>query len=159
MTICTDFDEFMSHYAENCPRWEVVLSNDQRVFMDDDRPDMEPRSAWLRLREHCKKEHLYIKEMTIMFRDNRFSLPSNADGYFFSKGARGMFGSVRTMHLFLVGALQNGRLEVSCWKVPEMLQEWTEERNPDEAGECLISKDDMLLSMEQPDPSCPTNTW
>ena len=148
MTICKTFDEFMQHYSEGNPRWEVVLNNNERVFMDDNRPDMEPVSAWLRLNKYCKENKLYIKEMTIMFRDNGFALPSNMDGYFFSKGARGMFGSDSTMQLFFVGTLQKGRLEVSCWKVPEMLKEWTEERNPNEAGECLIKRNDLPPSTE-----------
>ena len=140
MTVCKVFDEFMKHYAEGNPRWEVVLSNNERIFQDDDRPNVRPRSAWLRLGKYCEENELYIKEMTIMFRDNAYALPSNMDGYFFSKGARGMFGNPRTLHLFLVGTLQGGRLEVSCWKVPEMLSEWTEERDPDEAKECLITR-------------------
>ena len=149
MTVCKQFDEFIQTYAECTPRWEVVLNNNERIFQDDDRPGMQPKSAWLRLREYCEEHNLYIKEMTIMFRDNVFALPSNADGYFFSKGARGMFGSTRTMLLFFVGTLQSGRLEVSCWKVPEMLKEWTEERNPNEANECLIQRKDLPPSMEQ----------
>ena len=140
MSVCKQFDEFMQIYAEGHPRWEVVLNNNERIYQDDGRADIKPQSAWLRLNNYCKENNLYIKEMTIMFRDNVFALPPNMDGYFFSKGARGMFGSTRTMQLFFVGTLQNGRLEVSCWKVPEMLKEWTEERNPSEAGECLIQK-------------------
>ena len=140
MTVCKVFDEFMQNYAECCPRWEVVLNNSERIYQDDGRANIEPQSSWLRLNNYCKENNLYIKEMVIMFRDNVFALPSNMNGYFFSKGARGMFGSTRTMQLFFVGTLQNGSLEVSCWKVPEMLKEWTETRDPEKAGECLIKK-------------------
>ena len=139
--LCNVEDDFSRDYYENNPRWVVVLSNGESVFQDDGRPGVEPRSAWERLHNYCKDNNLHIQSMSIMFRSNRQALPSNMDGYYFSKGSRGAFGFPKTMQLFFVGILNNGKLEVSCWKVPEMVKEKTEERDPTQAGICLIQKD------------------
>ena len=78
--------------------------------------------------------------MMIQFRSNKHQLPSNADGYYYSKGVRGSFGSPVTLQLFFVGTLENDVLNVSCWKVPEMLKEKTETYDIEKAGICLIRK-------------------
>ena len=150
--ICTVRDDFIEHYIETYPRWEVQLSNGEHVFQDDGRPGVDPASAWLRLYDYCCKHNVYIKDMLIGFRSNTYSLPSNMDGYFFSKGAIGVFGGTKTISIFFVGILKNNILEVTRWKVPEMLKEETEIRDIEKAGECLIQKN-MSQFMEQKDPS------
>jgi len=141
-------DDFLQQYIEGCPRWEVTLNNGEHFCQDDGRPGLKPRSAWLRLGKYCQENDLYITNMLIGFRDNVHHLPPDQDGYYFSHGARGAFGNPKTMKLFFVGALQNGVLEVTCWKVPEMLKEATTIRDVNGAGECLITKNNMCLSTE-----------
>jgi hypothetical protein len=140
MEVCTVFDEFMQNFAEGTPRWEVVLNNNERIFQDDGRPGMQPVSAWERLYHYCQQNGLYITSMRIMFRDNVYELPSNKDGYFFSKGIRGILGELVNFHLFIVGYLENDQVCVTCWKVPELIPEWTDIRDPEKAGLCLITK-------------------
>jgi hypothetical protein len=140
MTVCKQADEYLINFFECRPHWEVMLNNGEYIYQDDGRPNVWPISAWKRLRAYCEDNNLHIISMVFMFRDNRFSLPSNMDGYYFSLGARGMFGSPITMELFFLGTLQNGVLEVQCWKTPEMLHEYTEQRDPEKAGECLIKR-------------------
>jgi len=143
--ICTEFDNFAREYRECNPSWMVHLVSGIVVYQDDKRPDVKPYSAWERLRNYCINNNDYIVDMQIRFRSNIKQLPSNADGYFFSKGARGGFGMVKTHQLFFVGTLNNNKLLVTCWKTPEMLEEKTEERNPKEAGICLIAKNINLI--------------
>jgi len=142
--ICTERDDFIVQYQEMMPSWTVVLNSGLIVYQDDGRPDIEPRSSWERLYNYCQKTGDHIVDMSIQFRTNRYPLPPNADGYYFSKGARGGFGMSKTMQLFFVGTLQNNELQVTCWKVPEMLQETTSTRNPKDAGQCLIKRDTNL---------------
>lgn len=130
MCVCKTFDP---DYAEGNPRWQVILNNDETIYSDNNNP-----SAWIRLDKYCKDKGLHISSMSFGFRSNMVHLPANADGYFFCKGARGLMGADRTLQLFIVGTLQNGVLSVQYWKVPEMLPEQTEERDPTGAGECLI---------------------
>jgi hypothetical protein len=137
--ICTTHDNYIENYVETYPSWEVKLASGLTVFQDDNRGGCAPHSAWARLHQYCLDNNDHIVPMKIRFRNNIHHLPSDADGYYFSKGARGSFFSP-TMQLFFVGVLNDGKLEVTCWKVPEMLREQTEERDPEQAGICLIRK-------------------
>lgn len=137
--ICTQEDDFTQWYAEGNVRWIVSLNNGQVVFQDEGRPGLE-NSAWLRLKNYCESNNLYITGMSIGFRSNRYNLESNADGYYFAKGARGMWGAPKTIQLVFVGVLIGEKLRVSCWKCPEMILEKTESRNIDESTQCLIRK-------------------
>jgi hypothetical protein len=103
--ICTERDNYIVNYQECNPSWIVRLSSGLAVFQDDGRPGVTPESAWLRLRAHCQETGDYITEMKIKFRSNVHVLPANADGYYFSKGARGGLSMTRTMQLFFVGVL------------------------------------------------------
>lgn len=147
--ICTKRDDFIIDYQEQLPSWIVTLNSGVTVYQDDGRPGIEPHSAWERLYNHCQETNDYIVSMTIKFRSNMHQLSSNADGYYFSKGARAGF-AFPTMQLFFVGTLQNNRLIVTCWKTPEMLKEESEERNPNEAGICLIKRS-INLALAQHD--------
>lgn len=139
--ICTQHDNYIVEYQENNPSWTVTLESGLTVFQDDLRPGVEPHSAWERLYNYCHLNNDYVKSMTIRFRSNVHHISDNADGYYFSKGARGLLCSTRTINLFFVGTLNQGILRVQCWKVPEMLPEAIEERNIEKAGLCLISRD------------------
>lgn len=138
--ICTSQDEFVQNFNESNSRWQVTLNDNTTVFQDDGRPNATPHSAWIRLRNHCYNNSLYIVKMKFGFRSNMKSLPSNMEGYFFSKGAMGMFGLSKTIHLFLVGYIKNDKLIVEKWKAPEMIKQDTENRNFTGDEICLIRK-------------------
>ena len=137
--------DYVSYIEEN-PRWEVTLNNGEHFWMDDGNPEYQTYSAWIRLKEYCQENSLYITNMWFGFRDNVHHLPPNQNGYYFCKGSRGCFGVPKTMQLFFVGTV-NTMLTVTCWKVPEMLEEQTEIRNIDRNSQCLIMKKDMCPSM------------
>lgn len=137
--ICKERDDFIEFYFENNPAWWVVLNSGETVYQDDGRPGADG-PAWLRLKQYCLSNNLYIKDMNIGFRCNKHVLPSDKDGYYFSKGVRGGFGMPKTHQLFYVGYVENDTLYVTTWKVPEMLPEHTEERILDLENICLISK-------------------
>jgi hypothetical protein len=139
-SVCTVWDEYMIHYAEGNPIWIVTLNNGETVYRDDGRPGLLTHNAWRRLYHYCEENSLHIISMTIGFRDNRYALTPNADGYYFALGARGMFGGSKTTQLFFVGTLQNTSLVVQCWRVPEMLEEESEVRSLEGCGECLIQR-------------------
>lgn len=138
--ICTERDNFIANYQEQFPSWVVWLNSGSVVFQDDGRPKVTPYSAWERLYYYCEQTQDFIVKMSIKFRSNAHQLPSYADGYYFSKGVRGGLFLDKTLQLFFIGTLQNNKLEVTCWKVPEMIPEETSPRNPDEAGICLIKR-------------------
>jgi hypothetical protein len=138
--ICTTKDNYVTNYQENNASWIVWLYSGLVVYQDDLRPGLYPPSAWERLYYYCHETGDYIKEMQIKFRSNAHRLTPEADGYYFSKGARGALCLPRTIGLFFVGTLNDEVLLVRPWKVPEMMPELFEERDPQKAGICLISK-------------------
>jgi hypothetical protein len=139
----------MKDYTESNTIWTVCLNNKETVYQDDHR-DIR-NNSWLTLKEYCNKNNLYITNMSISFRNNVHVLPSDADGYYFAKGVRGFFGYKKNINLFFVGTLQNGVLEVSSWKVPELLKDYTEIRNlqDKENHTCLIKKNTNLFMGQQ----------
>jgi hypothetical protein len=115
--ICEKEDNFL----EDKTIWVAVLSNGQTVYQDDNRIDYEEKSAWLRLKRYISENQLKIKTFYIKFRSNTvLSTPSDASGYFFSKG---IMGSVATSNVFyyLVGHIENGKVYIKKFKIPELL--------------------------------------
>lgn len=131
-------DDFIKDYIESKPSWMVTLNNGQDVYQDDGR--YEPFNSWTRLYYYCLNNNLYITNMQIGFRNNIKQLKPNKDGYYFCNIARGVFGIKKTFQLFLVGFLENEKLFLTKWKVPEMLMDTTEIRYPENTFTCLIRK-------------------
>src|SRR5688500_10269504 len=73
-------------------RWVAVLSNGETVYQDDDRPGIKPESAWIRLGNYVNNRGLHIVALSFQFRSHVISLPENADGYYFAKGALAFWG-------------------------------------------------------------------
>lgn len=136
--VCRQIDQ---NRYELEPRWEVVLNNGEKIFMDDG--EGEPASAWLRLRKYCSDNNLWITSMLFGFRSNVIYLPNNAEGYFFCRGALGSMGSDKTIDYFIVGALTNGILTTTKYRVPEMLEQETENRDPALYQDCLIVRSNI----------------
>ncbi len=47
--VCKEYDKYLTEFSEKNAIWFVTLSNGETVYQDDDRPNIEPSSAWLRL--------------------------------------------------------------------------------------------------------------
>ena len=138
--VCKGWDEYLSGYAANRPIWIVKLSNGESVFQDDDRPNTKPKSAWLRLKIYCKEHNLRITEMCLKYRSHIENIDSGCDGYYFCKGAGGFLFSDVTVDSFVVGTLSQNVLQVSHWKLPELMIMHTETRDKIDNEECLIEK-------------------
>ena len=138
--VAKELDSYVNQYGDNNPIWVVTLSSGETVYQDDDRPDVEPASAWLRLKTYCEENDLHITSMKIKNRSNVVEAHAEADGYFFCKGAGGfMFGDA-TYLSFSIGTLENGELKVRRWSLPEIEPSTIEIRDPNTAGDMLICK-------------------
>ena len=143
--VSKELDSYVNQYADCNPIWIAKLSNDETVYQDDGRPDVEPESAWLRLKEYCESNNLYIKSMQVRNRSHVEDVGSGHDGYFFCKGAGALLFQDLTVHTFNIGHLENEKLYVRTWRLPELVPERFEERDPYKASpECLIVKKDIL---------------
>ena len=154
MNVCLTQDEYVTDLEQGCltASWRGTLSNGQTVIQDDDRPGVDPPQAWLRLQKYACENKLSIVKMWLQFRSNVQDkiLPENADGYFFCKQACSfLHGSSKTFHFYVLGSLQNGKLVVQRWKVPELVMIEQESRDPATAGPCLILNPGVTIEEEQ----------
>lgn len=146
--VCKQVDEWLRDFMEHNTIWIATLNNDEKVYCDDFRPGVVPESAWLRLKSYCQENGLYIKDLIVKFRSNCIGVESGCDGYFFSKALRAYWGANKNINFFIVGTLKNGILVTSKYRVPELIFEYSEERDIDESKENLICKN-MIQSTEQ----------
>lgn len=133
-------DEFVQQKFERREAiWIAKLNNGEVIYQDDSRPFFNPPSAWLRLKDYCRKESLAIREIGLKFRSHEEwgFLPKNADAYFFSRSAAAISGYPETLNFYLLGAVMNGELLIQRWQVPELLCVGTQSR-PIVPGDNLI---------------------
>lgn len=139
-----EFDTYIKVYADNNPLWIATLSNGETVYQDDGRPNVKPSSAWTRLKAYCKNKDLHITNIKLRNRSHVVDVGSNHDGYFFCKSAGAlMFGDL-TMHSFVIGTLTGEKLSARKWRLPELIAEPVEERDPYELPDCIIAKKGIL---------------
>ena len=141
-SVCTKPDQFTfdQEYGSGVATWRVELTNGEVVIQDDHRLGASPPQAWLRLRAYLARHQVGIRRMWLQFRSNeqRDILPANAEGYFFCKQCIGFVQGKKTYHSYILGALQNGKLMVHRWQVPELICAERYERDATSCGDCLI---------------------
>lgn len=138
--VSKQIDPFIDQYADSNPIWIVTLSNGETVYQDDDRPDAIPASAWQRLGNYCRDNGIYITSMKIKNRSHVETVGEGGDGYYFCKAAGKFLFDGRTDHSFIVGVLDNGKLRVRKWNLPEIVPEEFEDRKAIDTDPCLIAK-------------------
>ena len=134
--ICTTEDAFL----EDKPIWIASLSNGQTAFQDDDREGVYHHSAWVRLKDYCEQEGVYINDLKIKFRSHVVPIPKS-EGYHFIKGIGCMVG-FDSEEFFIVGTLEDSGLKRTWYKVPEIIENKTSNVEADEIPkyESLIIK-------------------
>lgn len=132
--VCKEEDDFIFER----PRWIAHLSNGERVYQDDGRPEMEPPQAWLRLKDYCRQNKVDVVNLTLQFRSHHEApLPANAKGYYFIN----KIVKVQLMpciEFLLIGYVIDGKIKVQHWKIPELICFGEDEREITKAGESLI---------------------
>jgi hypothetical protein len=136
ISICREEDSFL----EDKSVWFVDLSNGERIWMDDDRPGVFPRSAWLRLRMYLEEVQANISIFYIKFRSHLESpVSNNAPGYFFCHKLLANLGDDDIMKSFLIGEFDGKGVAIQEWKTPELIQTDVEYRPLEKVRkECLI---------------------
>lgn len=126
--VCIQEDDFIFEKL----RWIAELSNGQRVYQDDGRPGLQEYSAWIRLKDYCKQEGIYITNLYLQFRSNHVHpLPAKAEGYFFSHKSAIFSWGGETYGFYLVGHVEGDVIKVKEYKVPELILFREEERSVD----------------------------
>ena len=123
--VCKEYDKYLTEFSEKNAIWFVTLSNGETVYQDDDRPNIEPSSAWLRLKTYCKENDVYITEMFLKYRSNIVKIGSNEQGYYFCKSVSGFLFSDETRHSYVVGTVRGNNVMVKSIKTPELISEFS----------------------------------
>jgi hypothetical protein len=131
--ICKVIDEYVPDL-----RWIAHLSNGETIYQDDERPEMEPRSAWIRLGNYIRNNNLKIISLKFQFRSHVINLEDNADGYYFAKGAVAVWGIGETFHHFVAGTLKEGKIHKKWFLVPELEITRVGEQDASQCGPSLI---------------------
>jgi hypothetical protein len=138
INVCKIDDEFI----RDSLRWIVNLNNGDTIYQDDDRPGIEPRSAWVRLKRYCEAHGLYIVRMRIQFRSNAVEVGvSDARGYYFARTAMAVWGE-ETHHGYIAGHLDaEGKVHYVHWLTPSLIpiEQGVRAVSP-EQSDCLIRR-------------------
>lgn len=137
--VCFEPDSWLQDRFESETTWICTLSNGETVWQDDDRPEMESHSAWIRLKKYCEQNNLHVIDMQLKFRSHsEFVRDPEGEGYCFRKGVLGGFGMEVTQQFYLVGILKNGVVHMQKWSVPELILTEEDDRDPSSLSDCLI---------------------
>ena len=142
--ISKEYDSYVNIYADNNPNWIATLSNGDTVYQDDGRPEVEPESAWARLKIYCEENSLHITNIKVKNRSHLEDVGSDYDGYFFCKGVGAVMFGYFTLHTFNIVIIENGKLRVRTWRLPELIPERFEDRELEGSHEFIIAKEGVL---------------
>lgn len=102
------------------PIWTAVLSDGTVVYQDDDRPDYEESSAWLRLKQYVAENNLSVVNLGVKFRTNQIWLEPNKEGYFFCKVAGANWDGGPTYHFYNIGFIEDNVAHIKQYRLPEL---------------------------------------
>ena len=133
--VCKQEDDFVFEQ----PHWIAHLSNGEKIIQDDGRPDVVPASAWLRLAKYCRQHSLNVVDLTLQFRSHHEApLPKYMPGYYFVNKCVKPFQGGPTLSFLLIGYIDEDKIRVQHWKIPELMLFGEEDRPIESAGESLI---------------------
>ena len=120
--LCLCFDEFI----ENKCIWIIDLSNDIKIFQDDDRPKLHTCSAWKRLGYYMEDygDTVSIAKMRLRFGTHIIELPPERHYYFYSRGILQSASQTYGLDFHIVGWPTEDKQEslVCTWfKTPELV--------------------------------------
>jgi hypothetical protein len=132
--VSKSIDTYVNVYGDNHPMWIAKLSNGETVYQDDDRPEVHPASAWLRLRDYCIQEKIHVKSLLLKNKSNQVVAiqDDENDGVFLTKAAGAFLFGDETLEFFNVGVIKNGKAHLTKWKMPDMTRDLREEREAEQ---------------------------
>ena len=142
--VSLEVDPYIAHLFDTETLWIVDLSDGTEAYQDDGREGADPPSAWERLGNYCKETNLYITKMRFQNGTHVETVGADADGFYFRMTAGGVLFSDTTFHGCVAGTLNNGKLVVSHWSIPDLIKEWSEEREASEDDISLITKPGVI---------------
>jgi hypothetical protein len=138
-SLCFEQDDYVRELQDDRKTaiWVAGLSDGSTVYADDNRPGVEPYSAWTRLKRFVETKCLAITSLELRFRSNSISIHVG-EASFFCRAGLGFFNGGSQIDFFIVGWMKNGILTVQRYSVPDLILVDQEIRESASAGECLI---------------------
>lgn len=131
--VAVELDDFIRN--KDSFYWYAVLSDGTTVYQDDDRPELEEKNAWLRLKKYCELNKIYVVKVGLKFYSNFAEIDtSDWDGVFFIKSVLGFIRIRRnksdkpmptkrypSRHFYNIGRLVGDKIIVQKWEMPVVL--------------------------------------
>lgn len=138
--VTTTESEFVAANREGHTQWVVTLNDGTKCYQDDGREDCPTTSSWLRLRNFCQVNGLYIVSMYLRFRTENIHLPADKDGYYFCNSVLSWLNDSKMFHYYVVGYIENGVIYTKKYKIPELIVEEEDVRTIRTDDICLIQR-------------------
>jgi hypothetical protein len=148
--LCTNKDD---SFIEDKSVWVAVLNDGTTIYADDNRLNLTPSSAWLRLKLYLNKHKLSIIKLGIRFRSHYEWLPENADGYYFANGISASLFSGKNIYYQILGYIEDEKIICRHYLTPSLIVNRTTIKDIDKECDSLWQKKDLKnidsnLSME-----------
>jgi len=113
-----DRDKWLASYRTNkSATWLKIKLTDGQLYFTTDHKD------WLKVKEHCDKNSVFLSEMESQFRSHCVIMDiGEPDAIYFVPSVMGMVGG-ETKQYYTVGLLKDGLMHKKMWKVPELIME------------------------------------
>jgi len=113
-----DRDKWLASYRTNkSATWLKIKLTDGQLYFTTDHKD------WLKVKEHCDKNSVFLSEMELQFRSHCVIMDiGEPDAIYFVPSVMGMVGG-ETKQYYTVGLLKDGLMHKKMWKVPELIME------------------------------------
>lgn len=147
MTVSLSVDPFIAVYADSNPFWTIELTNGKTIYQDDDRPELEEKSAWVRAKQYIYENNLEISKVKFRFAGYEhivydINRDTTYNGFYFSKGVSALLSaeSSKEWKFYIAGKshkLENGEISISIerYEIPMLKKHDCDERILDEKTE------------------------
>lgn len=129
--------EYSSSVYESTPIWIAQLSDGQIAYQDES-----IGNSFLKLREYCIDNNLYITDLKLRFRSHlEHVYDGSGDGLFLRKSILGGIFDLRNYHSLIIGRVEKDIIYTNKWSVPELINTEQDERPIENNLESIIFKD------------------
>jgi hypothetical protein len=126
-------DSWLDTYMTMNPVWiaEICFPNSEEVIeiVDDYTRPGTSTNSWTRLKYLVEGEELVLKKLFIKWRKKKVLAVENAKAFFFARCLEADGFSGINFNFFLTGAVKDGIISLSKWRLPIVEFDSTERRN------------------------------
>jgi hypothetical protein len=129
----TTYDDWHEEYKKDRDKvWVIAhLTDDRTIYFDD-------FSVWIKIKDLCSSENVYIKEIQFQFRSNVVDAGiDDPEGVYLIRCVKGTMGA-KSRDYYIVGEVNSGLVYKHMWLIPELFIEESFEDTVDNCFEEAI---------------------